>query len=396
MGAPKVFISYRREETAGHSGRLYDVMSTRFGDSKVFMDVDIAPGVDFVSRITEAVGDCHVLLVIMGPRWATASNSSTLPRIFDPDDFVRLEVQTGLQRSDVAVIPVLVAGAKMPEPTALPAPLRPLTRRNAIELSDTRWRYDVDRLLAALDGLLKDTSAVHQVPPSPAVPPAADTVETPPQWPGQAPPAHGPPAQASPIGRALLLAATTTGVGMLAAVVGRAVANVLRWDPTAKAGKVLQPVALQGLTWALVGAAVAMWLSAWARRGDTGVGPLFLGALAGAAAGGLGSAISAVPKYLLNNPPTDSHQEWIAVAGVGVTGALLGALIGWAWRRRGSAGLVAGLLAGGFIGLLLKGASDATDGDRVKHALAAAFVIVGFVTLTQALLDARGRDRPLP
>src|SRR3954466_8020029 len=168
-GAPKVFISYRRGGTAGHSGRLYDVMSNRFGDSHVFMDVDIPPGVDFVNRITEAVGDCHVLLVIMGPQWATISNGWPLPRIFDPGDFVRLEVETGLKRSDVAVIPVLVGGAKMPGPEALPAPLRTLTRRNAIELSDTRWRYDVDRLLAALDGLLRDTSAVHAVPPPPPV-----------------------------------------------------------------------------------------------------------------------------------------------------------------------------------------------------------------------------------
>src|SRR4051812_17964530 len=169
-GAAKVFISYRREETAGHAGRLYDVMSSRFGDSNVFMDVDIAPGVDFVDRIKDAVGRCHVLLVIMGPHWATATTGGALPRIFEPEDFVRLEVETGIRRQNVTVIPVLVGGAKMPDPTALPAPLRPVTRRNAIELSDTRWRYDVDRLLGALGGLLKDTSAVHKAvrPPAPA------------------------------------------------------------------------------------------------------------------------------------------------------------------------------------------------------------------------------------
>jgi hypothetical protein len=70
--APKVFISYRREETAGHAGRLYDAIAARFGDRNVFMDVDLAPGIDFVEQITEAVGACGVLLVVMGPTWARA------------------------------------------------------------------------------------------------------------------------------------------------------------------------------------------------------------------------------------------------------------------------------------------------------------------------------------
>src|SRR5204862_6256136 len=97
-GEPKVFISYRREETAGHAGRLYDVMASRFGDSNVFMDVDIAPGVDFVNRITQAVDACHVLLVIIGPRWASITNGAATPRLAQPGDFVRLEVEEGLRR----------------------------------------------------------------------------------------------------------------------------------------------------------------------------------------------------------------------------------------------------------------------------------------------------------
>jgi TIR domain len=66
---PKVFISYRREETSAYAGRLYDSMATEFGDGNVFMDVDLAPGIDFVERITNAVSACHVLIVVMGPRW---------------------------------------------------------------------------------------------------------------------------------------------------------------------------------------------------------------------------------------------------------------------------------------------------------------------------------------
>src|SRR4051812_15753390 len=139
---PKVFISYRREETAGHAGRIYDEMAERYSEPNVFMDVDMKPGVDFVTRITEAVGSCHVLLVIMGPQWATATRGDGVPRIAQPGDFVRLEVGTALRRDDVTVIPVLVGGARMPDPSVLPEDLQPLARRNAIEMSDTRWRYD--------------------------------------------------------------------------------------------------------------------------------------------------------------------------------------------------------------------------------------------------------------
>ena len=177
--APKVFISYRREETAGHAGRLYDAIAARFGDRNVFMDVDLAPGIDFVEQITEAVGACDVLLVVMGPRWATPSDKGH-PRLTDPQDFVRLEVETALRRPDVRVIPLLVAGARMPGPDELPESVRPLSRRNALELSDLRWRYDVGRLVTTLVELLEGPTEAGEVAaptpapdqPSPPAPPA--------------------------------------------------------------------------------------------------------------------------------------------------------------------------------------------------------------------------------
>ena len=107
---PSVFISYRRSETAGHAGRLYDAMAARFGDANVFMDVDLQPGVDFVERISTIVAACDVLLVVIGPEWAEPGEGQTRPRISDPNDFVGLEVGTALRRSDVTVIPLLVAG----------------------------------------------------------------------------------------------------------------------------------------------------------------------------------------------------------------------------------------------------------------------------------------------
>ncbi len=163
---PKVFITYRREETAAHAGRLYDAMAARFGEGNVFMDVDMAPGVDFVERITEAVAACHVLIVVMGPRWATVQDEQGRARLADPEDFVRLEVETALRRPDVTPIPVLVAGARMPNREDLPPEVRAITRRNALELGDQRWRYDVGRLISTLDELLAE-SPVAPSPPSP-------------------------------------------------------------------------------------------------------------------------------------------------------------------------------------------------------------------------------------
>jgi len=154
--ARKVFISYRREETSGHAGRLYDAIASAFGDANVFMDVDLAPGVDFVERVTEAVGACDVLLVVIGRNWAGTTDVRGHVRLADRNDFVRLEVETALRRADVAVIPLLVGGAQMPAPDQLPESIRGLSRRNALELSDLRWRYDVGRLIDTLGDLLGD------------------------------------------------------------------------------------------------------------------------------------------------------------------------------------------------------------------------------------------------
>jgi hypothetical protein len=175
--APKLFISYRREETAGHAGRLYDAIAGRFGDSNVFMDVNLAPGIDFVEQIANAVGACDVLLVVMGPRWTMPSDEKGGQRLEDPNDFVRLEVEIALSRPNVSVIPLLVAGARMPEPDELPESIRALSRRNALELSDLRWRYDVGRLVSTLAELLEGPSVAVEIAaptpdhPRPAAPP---------------------------------------------------------------------------------------------------------------------------------------------------------------------------------------------------------------------------------
>jgi TIR domain len=173
---PKLFISYRREESAGHAGRLYDAIAARFGDRNVFMDVDMAPGVDFVARITEAVADCDVLLVVIGPGWATLPNDRGRPRLGDPGDYVRLELETALGNPEVTVIPLLVGGGRMPRADELPESVRPLSRRNALELSDLRWRHDVGRLVGTLGELLDGRTKVAAGAPQPGSPVATRRV----------------------------------------------------------------------------------------------------------------------------------------------------------------------------------------------------------------------------
>ncbi len=146
-----IFISYRRGDAAGHAGRLADGLCTHYGREHVFMDLDsIGPGADFVARIQEAVGSCNAALVLIGDNWTSAVDAEGRRRLEDPNDFVRLEVAEALARDGVTVIPVLVEGAKMPEPEELPEDMRRLSRHNAIQLSDERWGYDVDRLKQAI------------------------------------------------------------------------------------------------------------------------------------------------------------------------------------------------------------------------------------------------------
>jgi formylglycine-generating enzyme required for sulfatase activity len=150
---PGIFICYRRDDSAGHAGRLYDRLSAHFGDEQIFMDLDrIEAGEDFALLIEEAVGSCEILLALVGRDWL-ASRDETGRRLDNPNDFVRLEITAALAR-DVSVIPVLLEGARVPRPQDLPEDLRPLTRRQAFELSDRRWRHDVGQLIDRLERVL--------------------------------------------------------------------------------------------------------------------------------------------------------------------------------------------------------------------------------------------------
>lgn len=153
-----IFISYRREDASGHAGRLYDHLAARFGDDRVFMDVEsIVPGTDFVVAIEGALERCHACIVLIGPAWLSASDDEGRHRLEQPDDFVRFEIETAMERS-LHVIPVLLWGAAMPAQDQLPPTLAALTRLQALDVSDRRWRADTTRLVDLLDRLAPSPS----------------------------------------------------------------------------------------------------------------------------------------------------------------------------------------------------------------------------------------------
>jgi tetratricopeptide (TPR) repeat protein len=136
-----VFISYRREESEGYAGRLYDILIERLGAEQCFMDVEgIGPGVDFARIITEHLSRCDSMLVVIGPRWLTVQNEAGQPRILDTADWVRTEVSIGLKKDDLLLVPVLVGGGVLPKSSQLTPELQALSDRNAFELHQTNFR----------------------------------------------------------------------------------------------------------------------------------------------------------------------------------------------------------------------------------------------------------------
>ena len=143
-----IFISYRREDSRADAGRLAKDLKDYLGEGQIFRDIDsIKPGMDFVRAIKTAVGSSNALLAIIGPSWLSVKDEHGRPRVEYPQDYVRLEIEAALSR-DIQVIPILVGGARMPRETELPNSLSPFARRQAHELSDSRWDFDVERLAA--------------------------------------------------------------------------------------------------------------------------------------------------------------------------------------------------------------------------------------------------------
>src|SRR5215831_8922827 len=154
--AGKIFINYRRDDSPGTAGRLHDRLAQTFGRNNLFMDVDHIPaGVDFTEYLHNQVAACDVFLAVIGPDWLDAKDDSGHRRFDNPDDFVTIEIAAALARN-IRVIPVLVDGARTPKADKLPDSIRPLVRRNAVELRDTHFGRDAEALTNKVREALQD------------------------------------------------------------------------------------------------------------------------------------------------------------------------------------------------------------------------------------------------
>jgi TIR domain len=145
--AAKIFFSYRREDEPGYALALFGRLEQSFPIERLFMDVEggIKAGQDFVQVLEDQVSTCDVMLVLIGPKWLNSTDEMGRRRLDNPQDFVRIEVESGL-RLGKHVIPVLLNKAEMPRADALPEPLKPLSRRNAVRLVQERFSADAQGL----------------------------------------------------------------------------------------------------------------------------------------------------------------------------------------------------------------------------------------------------------
>jgi hypothetical protein len=142
-------------------GRLFDKLEN-LGLDSVFMDVDEIPlGINFVKVLAEEVASSEAMLVVIGPNWLSAVDEAGRPRLENPNDFVRVELQAALERG-IPTIPILVDGAAMPRPDQLPEALRDLAFRNALEIRHATFQTDVARLIKAIEQQLGSSTGLTQ------------------------------------------------------------------------------------------------------------------------------------------------------------------------------------------------------------------------------------------
>lgn len=165
----KILISYRQEDSADVTGRIYDRLVHQFGREAVFKDVDSTPlGVDFRTFLDQQVAECDTFLAVIGRNWIKAKDRKGKSRLEDPGDFVRIEVESALKRN-IPIIPVLVGGASIPPAALLPTSIQDLSYRHGIAVRpDPDFHKDMDRLIAHLRKPGQDITEPQAKPVSPS------------------------------------------------------------------------------------------------------------------------------------------------------------------------------------------------------------------------------------
>lgn len=158
----RIFVSYRRDDSAGHAGRIHDRMVQSWGNDRAFFDIEhILAGRDFTVVLENALNECGLLVLIIGRRWLERTRTGTR-RIDEVGDFHRFEIESALRRS-VPILPVLVDGARAPAIDRLPLTIAPIAKLQGFRVSDYRFDADTRLLLVAIDEMLKEEA--KRLPP---------------------------------------------------------------------------------------------------------------------------------------------------------------------------------------------------------------------------------------
>jgi hypothetical protein len=177
-----IFISYRREDTIGLTGRIFDRLKVHFGLDSIMMDIDSIPyGADFREYIANAIDQCSVMLVVIGDKWFGTGNDGNSRRIDDVRDFVRLELETALN-SNLTLIPVLIGSRPMPTEEELPQTIKSFAYKNAIQIDPGRdFHHHMDRLIQTLEPLTgahkTKADPLTKLPAAPELPGFAGALE---------------------------------------------------------------------------------------------------------------------------------------------------------------------------------------------------------------------------
>jgi hypothetical protein len=148
----KIFISYRRQDTAANALGIGQYLEHAFGRKSVFIDVDMRAGAKFPEVLERRLAECKVMLVLIGPEWLNSRDEQDRRRIESSDDWVRLEIAHALRR-DITVIPVRVNGAELPARAALPEDIKGLLDHQAVSVTNAGFRHE-------MSGLVRDIRAI--------------------------------------------------------------------------------------------------------------------------------------------------------------------------------------------------------------------------------------------
>ena len=154
VGRSKIFLCYRREDTQGFARGIYQDLADNYGHEQVFRDIDSIPaGARWSDWIESRVSQCSVMIVLIGNIWLSAKDNAGKRRLDSSKDWVRQEIKAALTRG-IPIIPVRVQGAPMPSEEDLPPSIADLTGFQSAEVTDSRWAFDVGRLVEAIDNLI--------------------------------------------------------------------------------------------------------------------------------------------------------------------------------------------------------------------------------------------------